>query len=107
MKKAVDSCALALYSLGMDSDYHSEDFQTGPGSAILVIMSNAPISEYVTTTEAAEILGVHRSRVFPLIRSGRIEAKKVGPMWFILRSSLDNVRERTAGYPKGRPRKID
>lgn len=107
MKKVVDSGALGLYSLHMGTNYPSGVLQSDPRSAILGGMPDDPLSEYVTTTEAAAMLGVHRSRIFPLIRSGRIEAQKIGPMWFIRRSSLDNVRERAPGYPKGRKRKSD
>ena len=40
--------------------------------------------EYLTTTEYAAKLGVHRSRVQALVRQGRIPgAKKVGRDWII------------------------
>ena len=107
MKIEFDSGALPLYSIAMQDAHTSASFETERGSAILGEMTDESRKEFVTTTEAAEILGVHRSRIFPLIRSGRIDAQKYGPMWLIRLSSLDNVRERRAGYPKGRKRKPD
>lgn len=55
--------------------------------------------EYLTTTEAAERLGVHLSRVHVLISEGRLPAKKFGRSYMILESDLELVRERKVGRP--------
>jgi excisionase family DNA binding protein len=53
----------------------------------------------LTTTQAAEVLGIGRSRVLRLIREKRIPAKKVGMQWMIKPSALeaDGVKVRKAG----------
>ena len=53
----------------------------------------------LTTSEVAERLGVHRSRVHALIKSGRIPAHKYGVVWLIKESDVHYER-RKAGRPK-------
>lgn len=78
-------------------------FEIAPNGANLGDMAS---SEYVTTQEAAEILGVSQSRIYALIRARRIEAQKFGRDWQVLRSSLEHedVKDRRPGYPRGRKR---
>jgi len=54
----------------------------------------------LTTKEAAEILGVNRSRVRQLILAGRLKAEKFGRDWLINESDLDGVRDRKSGRPQ-------
>lgn len=65
--------------------------------------------EYLTTKEAAEILGISPTRVAFLIREGRLKAEKAGNTWLILRSEvmLFSRRPRPSGWKKGRPRKSE
>lgn len=53
----------------------------------------------LTTTDAARILGIGRSRVLRLIREKRIPAKKVGMQWMIKPAALEaeSVKVRKAG----------
>jgi excisionase family DNA binding protein len=53
----------------------------------------------LTTTDAARILGIGRSRVLFLIRTKRIAAVKVGMQWMIKPKALeaDGVKDRKAG----------
>lgn len=51
--------------------------------------------------EAAESLGVSSRRVRALISDGRLRAHRVGALWMIGRSDLNQVRERKPGRPKG------
>lgn len=44
--------------------------------------------EYISTTEAAEILGLSRTQVFRLARSGKIPAVKIGRNFAIKKSDL-------------------
>ena len=53
----------------------------------------------LTVKQAAEILGVHRSRVRVLIREGRLPAQKVGRDWIILKPDLELVQDRKPGRP--------
>jgi excisionase family DNA binding protein len=71
-----------------------------PG-AMLADMSDRPI----TPAEAAEELGVSRTVIYRFIKQGRVTVvAKYGPNYLLDRASLENVRERKPGYPKGRPR---
>lgn len=48
----------------------------------------------LSTTQAAEVLGVSRQRVLQLVSSGQLEATKVGDTWAIPRAA---VTARAAG----------
>jgi len=69
-----------------------------PASHILPSMSG----KLITVLEAAERLGVHRSRVHVLIREGRLPAQKFGNVYLIKESDLKLVEDR----PTGRPPKV-
>jgi excisionase family DNA binding protein len=55
----------------------------------------------ISTSEAAERLGVHITRVQVLIREGRLPAQKIGRTYVIDENDLKHVEDR----PVGRPRK--
>jgi excisionase family DNA binding protein len=55
--------------------------------------------EYISVSEAAEILGISRQRVLQLIEAGRLEARKVGNSYIIARSALQTVEDRKPGRP--------
>ena len=57
---------------------------------------------YITTTEAAERLGISSARVRQLVLSGELPATKFGPVNMVKESDLSLVRNRRAA---GRPRK--
>ena len=66
-----------------------------------VYFDHAQESEWISTAEAAEILGVGRVRVVQLIKLGFIRAEKIGNRYNVDRAS---VEERAANSPKpGRP----
>ena len=44
--------------------------------------------EWLTTSEAAQLSGYHVERIRELIREGRINARKFGPVWAVNRKSL-------------------
>lgn len=46
------------------------------------------MSEFLSTTEAAKLLGVSRIAVFQKIQSGNIPAKKIGGIYIIDREDL-------------------
>jgi excisionase family DNA binding protein len=54
----------------------------------------------LTAKQAAQILGVHHSRVRVLIREGRLPAQKVGRDWVIMEPDLELVKDRKPGRPK-------
>jgi excisionase family DNA binding protein len=59
--------------------------------------------ELLTTKEAADKLGVHRSRIHALIQSGRLPAEKFGNVYMIREQDLKLVEERKPGRPKKSP----
>lgn len=59
----------------------------------------------LTVAEAAERLEVNTSRVRQLILARRLKATKFGRDWQIDEADLAAVEVRTAGWPKGKPRK--
>ncbi len=60
-------------------------------------------ASYVTSGEAARILGVHPVAVGQMARKGRIPAVKMANRWFIPRAALEEfAKDYTPG--RGRPR---
>jgi excisionase family DNA binding protein len=55
--------------------------------------------ELLTTQQAADKLGVHRSRVHALIKAGRLPAQKFGNVYMIRAADLKLVEERKIGRP--------
>ena len=56
--------------------------------------------EYITTKQAAKILGVNASRVRQLVLAGRLPAQKFGRDLFIKKKDLSLVADRKPGRPK-------
>jgi excisionase family DNA binding protein len=54
----------------------------------------------LTVRQAAEALGVGRSRVQALIQTGRLPAQKFGMQYLIDPADLAKVRDRKPGRPK-------
>jgi excisionase family DNA binding protein len=61
----------------------------------------------ITAADAARKLGVTRTRVNQLIRSGRLPAEKVGMQYLIKPADLAKVKDRKPGRPRtaAKPRK--
>ncbi len=55
---------------------------------------------YITTTEAAERLGLSSARIRQLVASGKLPAQKFGPVNMVKVSDLELIRHRPAA---GRP----
>lgn len=53
----------------------------------------------LTTSEVAERLGVHRSRIHHLIKTGRIPAHKYGVVWLVEEADI-NYQKRKPGRPR-------
>lgn len=66
------------------------------------------LTKYVTTREAAELLGVDSSRVRGLLLSDRIKGKKLGHDWLVFRPSLEKyfAHKSTRGRPPSKRPKI-
>ena len=63
------------------------------------------VSDYLTTSQAAELLGVTRRRIVAMIASGRLPVERIGsgkqPVYLIAKGALKLVKDRKAGRPKG------
>lgn len=59
------------------------------------------LSDYVTTKEAAELLGVDRTHINRLRIEGRIRGVQLGHEWLIFRPSLQEYFQNKA--PSGKP----
>jgi excisionase family DNA binding protein len=64
-------------------------------------------STTVSTVEAAERLGVSRTRIAQLIEAGRLPAHRDGPAWRISSADLDNFAHSYRRISPGRRRKPD
>ena len=56
--------------------------------------------EWLTTKEAAEMLGVTDSRIRQLILEGKLNAKKFGHLNMVNKSDIENLDLRKVGRPK-------
>lgn len=66
------------------------------------------LNQFMTTTEAAELLGVLTSSVDHLLHSGRIKGKKFGRDWLVYRPSIATYVEgkSNSGRPTLKPPKL-
>jgi len=55
--------------------------------------------DYITTNEAAGVLGVTRQRVLQLIQDGRLKAEKFANVYMIRPGDLSNIEEKPMGRP--------
>ncbi len=58
--------------------------------------------DYLTTAQAAQILGITPEGVLSLLRRGQLKAEKVGRDWLYRRADVLRAKERPG---RGRPRK--
>jgi excisionase family DNA binding protein len=65
------------------------------------------LPDYITTEEAAEILGYHPESVRDLIRAGKLRADKKGGAWWIYRESVQEYKTEVADKEtRGRPKQL-
>lgn len=67
------------------------------------------LSEYVTTSEAAELMGMWVRSVRNLIKAERLKAVRVGRDWLVSKASISEYlkTKSTKGRPtKAKPRKM-
>jgi excisionase family DNA binding protein len=68
--------------------------------------SNMPnLHEFVTTEEAAEMLGFNSKSIRNMVYNGKIEYTRFGRSLLISRKSLKEYIERTKGMSKNDPRR--
>jgi excisionase family DNA binding protein len=52
------------------------------------------MGDYITTSEAAEIIGCVDSRVRQLLRAGTLDGKRLGRDWLVSRNSAEGYSEK-------------
>ena len=58
----------------------------------------------LTTLQAAESLDLHRTRIWQLIKSGRLPAVQLGRDWFVKEQDL--LKFKSLDRPRGRPKGV-
>jgi len=58
------------------------------------------MTNFLTTSEAGQVLGVNRSRVLQFILNGRLPAQRFGWQWMIKKQDLEKLKDRKPGRPK-------
>ncbi len=64
------------------------------------------VGKFISTTEAAKIIGVSRIRVIQMLHDGALEGEKLNQRaWAVVRKSAEKVatKEYTTGRPRTRP----
>jgi excisionase family DNA binding protein len=56
--------------------------------------------EWITTQEAAEIMGIHEESVRRLCRKGEIKARKFGISWMVGKKAAETYERDYGGRPK-------
>ncbi len=64
------------------------------------------MDEYVTTAEAARIIGYHRDAVSDLVRRGELHAERINNRLLLLKRAEVEEFARTRKRNRGRPRKL-
>lgn len=63
------------------------------------------LAEYLTTQEAARILGYHVESIRNMLRSGELQGIKWRREWLVSKGSVEKYRVSTAGMEKFDPRR--
>ncbi len=64
------------------------------------------MDDYVTTAEAARIIGYHRDAVSDLVRRGELHGEKINDRLLLLKRADVEEFARTRKRGRGRPRKL-
>lgn len=64
------------------------------------------IAEFMTTQEAAQVLGFHVKSIGNMIRSGKLKAQRMGgKIWLVSRKSVEEYKKQSEGMSKYDPRR--
>ena len=91
----------------LDREFHEgyAAYLAGQYSAQEISGAAPVMGEHFTTVEAAKALGVHRTRIWQLVKSGELPAVKVGRDWLISAATLADFKRKPPGRPKGQNEK--
>jgi excisionase family DNA binding protein len=63
------------------------------------------MDEFMTTAEAAEILGLHPASISRLVKQGKIEGERFGRDWMVSKRSVEDYLKRFGDLPKHSPKR--
>lgn len=72
---------------------------------ILTSPTMPELEEFMTTKEAAEILGFHVRSIPKMLRDNILEGERFGRDWLVSRKSVQEYLEKTKGMSKRDPRR--
>jgi excisionase family DNA binding protein len=63
------------------------------------------MDEFMTTAEAAEILGLHPASISRLVKQGKIEGERFGRDWMVSKRSVEDYLKRFGDLQKHSPKR--
>lgn len=63
------------------------------------------LAEYMTTAEAAKVLGFHVKRIPTMVRNKTLDGIRFGKVWLVSRKSVQEYLKKTEGMSKNDPRR--
>lgn len=63
------------------------------------------LAEYMTTAEAAKVLGFHVKRIPTMVRNKTLDGIRFGKVWLVSRKSVKDYLKKTEGMSKNDPRR--
>jgi len=63
------------------------------------------LSEYVTTQEAAERLGIHVKTIPRMVKRKKLDRIRFGHAWMVSKQSVQDYLDKTDGMSKNDPRR--
>jgi excisionase family DNA binding protein len=63
------------------------------------------LNEFMTTQEAADVLGFHVKRIPTMVRNKTLEGVRFGKVWLVSRKSVKEYLNKTKGMSKNDPRR--
>lgn len=70
---------------------------------IAVGRESGRLPDYVSTKEAAQLLGYHVERVREMVREGKLRADKKGRTWWVYRAAVEDYQKSIEGKSKHDP----
>jgi excisionase family DNA binding protein len=63
------------------------------------------LNEFMTTQEAAKVLGFHVKRIPTMVRNNTLQGVRFGRAWLVSRKSVKDYLKKTEGMSKNDPRR--
>ncbi len=63
------------------------------------------LAEFMTTQEAAKVLGFHVKRIPTMVRNNTLQGVRFGRAWLVSRKSVQEYLKKTEGMSKNDPRR--